>query len=67
MKFLFNKNIINKWKAKPVPWVRLKNISKNFTKNFQNLNIENAQECWNVTRITKIKLQRNKRYNMKKN
>ena len=42
-----------------------KNIN-NFYKKKQNVKIVIAQEDWNVTMITKIKFQSNKKYSMKK-
>ena len=64
--YLFNKNIINKWKAKRVLCVIWKNISTIFTKHTQIAQTVIAQEGLNVTMKTKIKYRINRNYIIKK-
>ena len=64
--YLFNKNIIKKWKAKRVLCVLWKNISTIFTKHTQNAKTVIAQEGLNVTMKTKIKYRINRNDIMKK-
>ena len=62
MKFLFNKNIINKWTLKCVLCVILKNISTVFTKYIQNAKTVIVQEDRNgiMKKIEKKYYYRNK-------
>ena len=64
--YLFNKNIIKKWKAKHVLCVICKNISTIFTKHTQIAKTVITQEGLNVTMKTKIKYRINRNYIMKK-
>ena len=53
MKFLSNKNIINKAKVKRVLCVILKNLSTILPKNIETVENLIVQEDWNVTMIKK--------------